>query len=47
MIIGSKGVDKIKELTLNEEEKIQFDKSINAVKELWEAACKIDGDLKK
>ena len=47
VIIGSNGVEKIKELQLNELEKKEFENSINAVKELWEAACKIDGDLTK
>ena len=47
VIIGSNGVEKIKELQLNELEKKEFENSINAVKVLWEAACKIDGDLTK
>jgi len=47
VIIGSKGVEKIEEFQLNELEKREFENSINAVKELWEAACKIDGDLTK
>ena len=47
VIIGSKGVEKIEEFQLNELEKIEFENSINAVKELWKAACKIDGDLIK
>jgi len=47
VIIGSKGVEKIEELQLNELEKKEFENSINAVKELWKAACKIDGDLIK
>ena len=47
VIIGSKGVEKIEELQLNELEKKEFENSINAVKVLWEAACKIDGDLTK
>ena len=41
------GVEKIEEFQLNELEKREFEKSINAVKELWKAACKIDGDLIK
>ena len=28
-------------------EKKEFENSINAVRELWKAACKIDGDLTK
>jgi len=47
VIIGSKGVEKIEELQLNELEKKEFENSINAVKVLWEAACKIDEDLIK
>ena len=47
VIIGSKGVEKIEELQLNELEKKEFENSINAVKVLWEAACKIDEDLTK
>ena len=46
VIIGSKGVEKVVELDLNQEEKENFDKSINAVKELFNAAQKIDSDLK-
>ena len=47
VIIGSKGGEKIEEFQLNELEKREFENSINAVKELWKAACKIDGDLIK
>jgi malate dehydrogenase len=47
VIIGSNGVEKIEELQLNEIEKRKFENSINAVRELWKAACKIDGDLTK
>ena len=47
VIIGSKGVEKIEEFQLNELEKREFENSINAVKELWKAACKIDGNLTK
>ena len=47
VIIGSKGVEKIEEFQLNELEKREFENSIHAVKELWKAACKIDGDLIK
>ena len=42
VIIGSKGVEKVIELNLSEEEKINFDNSIKAVKELYDAARKID-----
>ena len=45
-IIGSKGVEKIDELSLNEIEKKQFEKSISAVNNLWLSACKIDPNLK-
>ncbi len=46
VIIGSKGVEKIIEINLSEEEKINFDKSVDAVKELFDAAKKIDESLK-
>jgi len=46
VIIGSNGVEKIKELSLNNEEKKQFKKSIDAVNNLWMSACKIDPKLK-
>ena len=46
VIIGSKGVEKIEELSLNEVEKKQFEKSISAVTNLWLSACKIDPELK-
>jgi malate dehydrogenase len=45
VIIGKNGVEKIVELELNEEEKKNFDNSTKAVKELFEAAKKIDKDL--
>ena len=45
VIIGSKGVEKIEELSLNEVEKKQFEKSISAVNNLWLSACKIDPEL--
>ena len=45
VIIGNKGVEKIKELSLNEVEKKQFEKSISAVNNLWLSACKIDPEL--
>jgi len=47
VIIGNKGVEKIKEINLNEKEKNEFKNSINAVKKLWEAASVIDPDLSK
>ena len=46
VIIGGKGVEKIEELSLNEVEKKQFEKSISAVNNLWLSACKIDPELK-
>ena len=46
VIIGSNGLEKIKELSLNNEEKKQFKKSIDAVNNLWISACKIDPKLK-
>ena len=45
VIIGAQGVEKIIELNLSEEEKINFNKSIEAVKELFNAAKKIDPKL--
>ena len=46
VVIGNKGVERVVELTLDKEEKINFDLSIKAVKELFEAAIKIDSELK-
>ena len=45
VIIGSKGVEKIVELKLSEEEKINFQNSIKSVKDLFIAAQKIDPSL--
>ncbi len=45
VIIGKKGIEKIVELNLSKEEKSNFEISINAVKELFNAAKKIDSDL--
>lgn len=42
VIIGKNGVEKIVEIKLSSEEKSQFDKSIKAVRDLFEAAKKID-----
>ena len=47
VVIGSKGVERIEEINLNEKEKKEFMNSINAVKKLWEAALAIDADLSK
>ena len=46
VIIGKKGVEEIKELPLNNQEMIEFKKSISAVNNLWLLACKIDPELK-
>ena len=46
VIIGENGVEKIVELKLSDDEKKNFSKSIEAVKELFEAAVKIDPILK-
>ena len=45
VVIGNSGIEKIVELSLNKDEKINFDLSITAVRELFEAAVKIDKDL--
>ena len=45
VIIGSKGVEKIIELNLSEDEKNNFKKSVDSVKELYNAAQKLDPDL--
>ena len=45
VIIGSGGVEKIIEISLSDEEKVNFKKSINTVEELFNAAKKIDPDL--
>ena len=45
VIIGSKGVEKIIEINLSESEKKEFNKSILSVKDLFEAAKKIDNSL--
>ena len=42
VIIGSGGVEKIIELDLTLEEKKNFEKSVEAVRELFNAAQKID-----
>ena len=46
-IIGKKGVEKVEEINLQNNEKNEFNKSVDAVKKLWEAATKIDPDLSK
>ena len=45
VIIGKNGVEKIVELDLSDQEKSNFEASIKAVKELFDAAKKIDSDL--
>ena len=45
VIIGSNGVEKVVELNLTAEEKDNFEKSIKAVEELFNAAKKIDPSL--
>jgi len=45
VIIGKNGVEKIIEIHLDLEEKANFDKSVKAVQELFDAAKKIDPDL--
>ena len=47
VVIGAGGVEKIIELELSKEEKLNFDNSINSVKDLFDAAKKIDPDLSK
>jgi len=47
VIIGSNGIEKVVELSLTQDEKANFDLSINAVKKLYDMATKIDTDLKK
>ncbi len=47
VIIGKNGVEKIEEIELDDEEKSQFNKSIDAVRKLWDAASSIDPELKK
>jgi malate dehydrogenase len=46
VIIGSNGIEEVIELTLDDEEKKYFDISIDAVKELFDAAINIDANLK-
>ncbi len=46
VIIGSQGVEKIVELNLDKDEKKNFEHSINSVRSLYEAAIKIDPEIK-
>ena len=45
VVIGKNGIEKVVEINLNSEEKLSFDRSISAVKELFDAAKKIDKEL--
>ena len=45
VLIGSEGVEKVVELNLSEKEKENFDKSVKAVKDLFDVAKKIDPEL--
>ena len=45
VIIRKNGIEKIVEVNLNTEEKVNFDNSINAVQDLFNAAKKIDNSL--
>jgi malate dehydrogenase len=45
VLIGKNGVEKVVEINLSDKEKEQFDLSINAVKDLYEAAKNIDQSL--
>ena len=45
VVIGNKGVERVIELNLKDEEKKNFNNSIKAVKDLFEAAKKIDKEL--
>jgi len=46
VVVGNLGVEKVVELTLDKNEKENFDLSIKAVNELFESAKKLDPDLK-
>ena len=46
VVIGAQGVEKVLEIELDINEKKNFETSINAVKELFESALKLDADLK-
>ena len=45
VIIGKNGVEKIENVNLDDKEKKEFMNSINAVKNLWNTAIKIDSNL--
>ncbi len=46
VIIGKNGVEKVVEIKITDDEKKQFNNSIKSVKDLFEAATKIDSSLK-
>ena len=46
VVIGSNGIEEVVELSLDDDEKRYFDISIDAVKELFDAAINIDTNLK-
>tara|TARA_A100001011_G_C14239169_1_gene812440 strand:- start:105 stop:1061 length:957 start_codon:yes stop_codon:yes gene_type:complete len=45
VVIGKEGVEKVVELTLSDEEKTNFQNSVNSVKDLFQLAKKIDSSL--
>ena len=47
VVIGKNGVEKIKNINLDEKEKKEFMNSVDAVKKLWKAASAIDPNLSK
>ena len=47
VVIGKEGVERIDEIDLNENEKTEFNNSVEAVIKLWDVASKIDPDLNK
>ncbi len=46
VVLGKNGVEKIEEIELDEKERNQFNRSVEAVKKLWDVATTIDPDLK-
>ena len=47
VIIGKNGVEKIEEISLDDNEKKEFINSIDSVKKLWKAASNLDSSLSK
>ena len=45
VVIGANGVERVVEITLNEHEQVEFDKSVEAVKGLVAACMAIDPSL--